>query len=293
MSDTFNIKEPAFNVIHKVTENVWTFLIKFNFFGVLPLHNRTIIIRIPPRPAADAGGEEKTENKPKGTLVLINPSNPDKSVIDQLKKLESDTDSEVLYLLSPCDWHYMFIGHYLPHFPKAKGYVPPGRIPLQKPKYEYTLINMDDPLPQLAPDLHVLSFKGMSDKPSRKPCHPRREFVFFHPASKIITSGDCMYYFAKRGITQVLAGEPKGVIGFHYKGWAVVSNADECLASVKKMLEWDFDRYICVHGELGNMLESGAKAHVQKFVDYFSHPPKSYKPAVEIGDKKPEEQKKE
>jgi len=287
MSADFDTKEPAFNVVHKVSENVWTYLIKFAFYGLFPLHNRTVVIRIPPR-AASIDGESKTE-PPKGSLVLINPSNPDQSIIKQLKKLELDTNSDVEYLVSPCDWHYMFIGHYMKDFPKAKAYIPPGRIPLQKPKYEYTLIDMSNPLPQLAPDLQLLPFWGLSDNPGREPFYlPRMEFVFFHPESKMITSGDCMYYFGTRNITNVLAGMGKKQLRFHYQNWKVVADAELCLQTTKRMLEWDFDRYICIHGGLGNMQVSGAKADVAKFVDMFSRPPKGFRP----GKKKPEEQAK-
>jgi len=230
-----------------------------------------VVFRIPSVATSD---DEKTD---RGTLILINPSNPDKSVIEQLKKLETDTNSEVRYLVSPCDWHYMFIGHYLPHFPKAKAYVPPGRIPLQKPKYEYTLINMDDPFPQFAPHLHVLSFRGLSDKPSRVPYNIRQELVFFHPSSKMITAGDCLYFNTEHNITTVLARERKAVLSFHYKNWKVVANAEQCLETIKEILEWDFDRYISVHGGLGNMQVKGAKADLTKLIDVFSKPPRSYK----------------
>jgi len=277
MSD-FDAKEKEFNVLHKVSENVWTYLVKFSFLGLLPLHNRTIVYRLPP-----------SDESKKGVLVLVNPSNPaDPRVFEGLKKLEADTNSTVEYLCSPCDWHWMFMGHYLKDFPNARCYIPPGRIELQKPKFPYTLIDMSNPLPELAPHLRVLSVNGMSDKPSRKPPQPRREFVFFHPASKSITSGDSFYYFASRTITNILAGHAANSLSFHYKGWKVVSDRDQCCESVKKILEWDFDRYICIHGALGNMLTSGAKEHMNKVFAWLDQRPRGrvvQEPAAVAADK--------
>jgi len=242
------------------------------------------MFRLPPLES----GEEK---KDKGVLVLVNPSNPTQAVIDSIKKIENETNSEVRYLVSPCDWHYLFIGHYLPHFPNAKAYVPPGRIPAQKPKYEFTLIDMQNPLPELSPGLKVLSWQGMSDNPSAKPVVPRGDFVFFHAASKTVTAGDCLYYLNSRSFTSVLAGQVTDRVSFNYKGWKAVYDAEKCVQTVKTIMGWDFDRFIPLHGNPGNLCPQGAKEHIGKLLPWFRDPPKRFKgvaPQPESAVAKPE-----
>jgi len=226
------------------------------------------MIRIPRK-----GEEEKS----KGILVIINPCNPSQNVIDGIKKVEKETNSEVEYLLSPCDWHYLFIGHYLPHFAKAKAYIPPGRIQLQNPKFAYTLVDMDNPLPELAPHIQIVTWRGMSDNPDANPVVPRGDFVYFHPESKLMTSGDCLGYFKERGFVQVLGGQASGQIIFNYKGYKHIHDADLCIETVKRILNWDFDRYVYIHGPLGNFLEKGAKESLAKLLTFFEKPPKGYK----------------
>jgi hypothetical protein len=236
--------------------------------GTIPLHNRSVVVRIPPRKA----GED-------GTLVVINPAELRPEVESALRRLEEETRSTIRYLVSPGDWHYLFIGQYVKAFPAAKAYVPPGRIPSKAPDFPYTLIDVDaaeqNPFPELLPHLVCLSFGGLLDFTDPEGKLPRHELVFFHPGSRAITSGDVLYYVGKDELhPQAKAmGQRARVVDFHFFKWKMVRDAGAVQRSFERILTWDFDRYISIHGEPGNMLDHGAKAQVADLLAWSKAPP--------------------
>ena len=42
----------------------------------------------------------------------------------------------------------------------------------------------------------------------------------------------------------------------------LATDLERAQRSLERVLAWDFDRYVSIHGAPGNMLESGAKAHI-------------------------------
>ena len=98
--------------------------------GAHPINNRSVVVHVP------SGGAGK------GTLAVINPTEPQPAAIERLRRLEEETSAVVRYLISPGDWHHLFIGSYLQAFPEARAFVPPGRIPSKNPNYPFTLIDV-------------------------------------------------------------------------------------------------------------------------------------------------------
>ena len=45
--------------------------------------------------------------------------------------------------------------------------------------------------------------------------------------------------------------------------------------SLARILEWDFDRYIAIHGDPGNMQAQGSKADVENILAWARTPPES------------------
>jgi hypothetical protein len=275
MNSEFNRHEPGFNVLHKVSENVYTFLTPFLFSGVAPINNRSVVAHIP------AG-----EGQARGTLVIINPAQLTPEIERDLLRLSEETSSVVRYLISPGDWHYLFIGQHLKAFPEARAYVPPGRIPSKKPNFEYTLIDVDadNPFPELSPHLVAFNFKGLLDFADPAGKLSRYELVFLLPAVRAITSGDVFYYNGGEELhpMQKSLGQVLHTLDFHFAKWRMVKNAEALERSLGRILEWDFDRYISIHGQPGNMLEQGAKAHVEKVLSWAKAPPPDF---VSLADK--------
>ena len=266
MTTEWNAHEPGFDVLHRVAADVYTFVTPFLFADVVPIHNRSLIIRIPPR-----GAEAE------GSLGILNPAALSPEMVRQIEQLERETRSRVRYLISPGDWHYLFIGQHAKAFPEARAYVAPGRVPAQKPDFAYTLLDVeaDNPLPELAPHLVCLNFEGLLDFTDPEGKRPRYERVFFHPASRSITSGDVLYYIGKDELhPQAKAmGQRPHVLDFHFLKWRMVRDAAAVQRSFERMLAWDFDRYISIHGDPGNMLGAGAKAQVEALLAWSKEPP--------------------
>jgi hypothetical protein len=256
MGDTsmeFDPHEPEFDVVHQVATGVYTLPTRFSFMGVHPINNRSVIVHVPgPGP---------------GSLAIVNPAELLPAAEASLLRLQEKTGAPVRYLVSPGDWHYMFIGPYLRLFPEARAYVAPGRVPSKSPGYEFSLLDVgaDNPLPELAPALVVQCFAGLADFTDPAGNLPRYELVFHIPAIRAITSGDVLYYNARGSLTPALeaAGQVEGRVDFHFARSRMVRDARAAERSLDTILGWDFDRYLSIHGPLGNMLERGAHADVE------------------------------
>lgn len=176
------------------------------------------------------------------------------------------------YLISPGDWHWLFIGQHLAWFPEATAYVPPGRIPAQKPDFAYKLIDVaaPNPFPELAPHVVALTFEGLLDFTTPEASLPRHELVFYFPKARAITSGDVLYYLGvdEPNERQKSLGQRARVVDFQFAKWRMVRDPAAVRRSLERILGWDFDRYISVHGGPGNMLEAGAKNHIARLLEW-------------------------
>src|ERR1043166_3336811 len=119
MAEPLDSNEPDFGVVHKVARGVYTLPTRFSFMGAHPINNRSIIVHVP--------------GSGRGALAIINPAELLPEAEEGLRKLQDELEAPVRYLISPGDWHYLFIGPYLRVFPEARAYVPPGRIPSKAP----------------------------------------------------------------------------------------------------------------------------------------------------------------
>jgi len=267
MQPTFNRHEPDFDVLHRVSEGLFTFVTRFQF-GEIPLHNRSLIVHVP---TASSDG--------RGSLVIINPAELSASIRAAIEELEQQSNAVVRYLISPGDWHHLFIEQHARAFPHARAHVPPGRIPAQSPAYEYATIDVlaDNPFPELAPHLQISIFRGLVDflDPARPRKRPRYELVFHHPASRTITSGDVLYYSGADALTpeESARGLHLRTLGFHFLKWQLIGDPQAVARSLERILQWDFAHYISIHGGPGNMLEREAKAHIESLLTWAKAPP--------------------
>jgi hypothetical protein len=257
MADTsgeFDRGEREFGRVHRIAKGVYSLPTRFDFMGVHPINNRSVIVQVP-----GAKGE------PRGALAIVNPAELLPDAERDLRRIEEETGARVRYLISPGDWHYLFIGSYLRVFPEARAYVAPGRIPSKAPGFDFSLLDVDadNPLPELAPALVVHSFKGLADFTDPAGKLPRFELVFYIPALRAITSGDVLSYYQALTPAQVSAGYVEDRVSFHFFKQRLVRDARAVEQSLDHVLAWDFDRYISIHGPLGNMLDRGAHAHVE------------------------------
>ena len=134
-------------------------------------------------------------NEPTASLVLINGVNLCDSTLNDLKNLEVSEKAQIRYVISPGDWHWVSLYEYNVVFPNATIYIPPGRIVDQHPvNLTYTLIDVDNPLPQLKPYVQVILMKGLR-QPLPHWGTVRYEFLFFHSVSGTLVAGDIMFWY--------------------------------------------------------------------------------------------------
>ncbi|RUS26038.1 hypothetical protein BC938DRAFT_471301 [Jimgerdemannia flammicorona] len=267
----FDINEPDFNLVHKASEGVWTYLTQFTFMGRVPIGNRSTMFLIPHLQS----------------LVIVNPAELSAELVDQIKAVEKETDAKVRYLLSPGDWHYLFIGAYLKHFDKAKAYVPPGRIPFKNLDFPYETYDttLSNPLPELLPTLLIFTFRGMCaiEDPTRKT--ERHEYLFYHPATRALTSGDVLYYrqplnaptASDDALTKI--GQVYGHVDFHQSRWKCIRNVAALKWSVEEALKrfTEVERFISPHGRVGNVKVGGVREDLVKITEWLEDTPEGWK----------------
>lgn len=254
----FDPNEADFNCLHKIAEGLYSFVTHFRFDGKAPLQNRSIIVH---RPAKTG----------KGDLIIINPAELSSGIQADLQALEQSLNAKIVGLISPGDWHYMFIGDYLKHFPAAKAYVCPGRVPAKAPGFAFTLNDVDSmhSLKTWSPELEIIAVQGLRDFSSPLPDEPRHELVFYHPSSRSIIAGDLLWY--ARGELephQKAMGMRANVLEFHFAKWKMVRDRQSLQNSLSEIMKWDFVHFISVHGGPGNMLLNTAKEQMQALVDW-------------------------
>src|SRR5947209_7103967 len=98
----FDPHEKDFNRLHQVAPGVHTLPTRFDFMGI-PINNRSVVVQVP-GPDGDA-------------LAIVNPAELLPDAERDLRQLEEATGARVRYLISPGDWHYLFIGDYVRAFP--------------------------------------------------------------------------------------------------------------------------------------------------------------------------------
>ena len=251
----FNSAEAEFGQLHRLSDHLYCYLTSFLFNGVVPLNNRSVVVHLP----ADSTRE--------AALAIINPSELTPALIADLQTLEQRTGAQVRYLISPGDWHYLFIGSYLSHFPSATAYVPPGRIPAKAPGYPYTVIDVavDNPFPQLLPHVEAFNFRGLLDVEDPTRTKPRYELAFYHRESRAFTAADIFQYQGVGTPAPTLAarGQHFGVLAFHFFREKIIRDSGAVERSIAHIAAWRAEHYICQHGGLGNIIVGRAYEQVE------------------------------
>jgi len=230
--------ETQFTAINPVSSGVWTLLSHFYFDGLFEINNRMIIIAV-------CHSSERF-------LVLINGDELCPNTLNSLKQMEKDLKLPIKHIISPGDWHYLYLPKYLIHFPNALIHIPPGRIQRQDPvnsKY-YHLINMTDPLPFLRPTIITIPFEGLQQGPGDWTwwfTH-RNEFLFYLEKNSLLIAGDTLFY------EKCNTGNVNGQITFNPQGIHMIANVSEAIETAQLILSINFTNFINIHGMLGSML---------------------------------------
>ncbi|KAI8841178.1 hypothetical protein BJ741DRAFT_661844 [Chytriomyces cf. hyalinus JEL632] len=246
--------------VQKLAEGLWSIHTDFFFEGYPEnIGNRTLIVQL-----AHA-------------LAIINATPATESSVAQVRDLEAATDLKLEHILTTGDWHYLRMGEWLNHFPTAKAYIPAGRLEKKIPEldapFPYVMLDnsVDNPLPELEPHLKCQTIFGMQQQPG-SPIEPRIEYVYLHTASKTLISGDAFWFADKDFIlSKYYSDKEHDRICFHFGKLRIVSDQDALLTSHARILSWDFENFIPVHGNLSMFLRGNAREKFLNSVDFLSN----------------------
>ena len=253
----YNSAETEFGRLHQLSDHLYCYLTHFLFNGTVPLNNRSLVVHLP----------YTSDSSHTAALAIINPAELTPALIADLHALEQRTGAEVRYVISPGDWHHLFIGSYLTAFPSATAFVPPGRIPAKQPSYPYSIIDvaLDNPLPQLLPHVEVSTFRGLLDVEDPARQRPRHELAFYHPESSTFTAADIFQYHGVGEPSPALAarGQQYGQLAFHFFRERIIRDQAAVVQSLGRIAAWRAEHYVCQHGGLRNMIVGRAYEQVE------------------------------
>ncbi|MBW3621966.1 MAG: DUF4336 domain-containing protein [Armatimonadetes bacterium] len=167
-------------------------------------------------------------------------------------KRELDALGRVQEIICPCRFHTAHLREFAEAYPDARLYASPDLQPKKSTEgLAFAGVLGDTPETQWAADLDQHVFRGNA---------LAGEVIFFHPASRTLLLTDlCFNLPSERGFsTRLVAGllgvrdrlAPSRTLKF------ATRDRDASRESVRRILEWDFDRVIVTHG---NVVESGGK----------------------------------
>jgi len=232
--------ENSFINVEPIFPGFWTVLTHFLFDDMYETNNRMLIVRV--------------DTLPSPFLAIINGPHLCPETIRQLKALEVSEKIPIKHIISPGDWHYLFLPEYLVAFPNATIHIPPGRIQRKDPIHSknYTLIDMNEPLLFLLPTILTIPWQGLCQGPSdgTYALDPRNELVFLLPFHSTLLAGDTLFYED--------CGKPAPVIQFNPAGSAMILDREKAQITAEEIALLPFDGFVNIHGAPGTMASKGA-----------------------------------
>ena len=200
-----------------------------------------------PLPVGDIGTRMTVIRLPDGGLFLHSPVPLDAETQQAL-----DAIGPVRCVVAPSKVHYFFVAAYGMAYRGARLFAAPG-LPEKRPELRFDAVLDDHPPPE---------WRGAIDQHLFRGATAINEVVFFHPASRTLILTDLAFNMttAPQGRARLfcwLVGAT-GHFGPHRIIRAAIRDRRAARESVRRILEWDFDRIIVTHGEV---LESGGKQH--------------------------------
>lgn len=155
-----------------------------------------------------------------------------------------DNIGRVSYIVSPNNLHHLFIGDYFDHYKHAKFYASPG-LTAKRKDIKFTAELKNEPDPDWAESLDQMIFFGHESF---------QEVVFYHRFSKTLIVADLLMNFTERAssltklVTRLMGiyGQPTLPLDFKHSSLQAL----RFQMSVKKLMEWDFQRIILAHGDI-------------------------------------------
>jgi hypothetical protein len=185
-----------------------------------------------------------------GSLFLHSPVPLDSGLRAELSDL-----GQVRALVAPSKVHHLFVGEWVSAYPEAKLHGAPG-LPEKRKDLAFDSILSDESPADWRGQIDQLLFRGAP---------VLNEVVFFHRATRTVIFTDMIFNIPAGAAPKMrIINWLTGIVG-HFGPHRLVrrralADRDAARESVRRILEWDFDRVIVTHGEV---LESGGRDRVR------------------------------
>jgi hypothetical protein len=174
--------------------------------------------------------------------------------LDSELRTELDALGPVRVIVAPNRFHHLFAGEYKSTYLDARLY---GALGLQSKRKDLRFFAMlgDEPRAEWKGQVEQLLFKGAP---------LLNEVVFFHRASRTLLLTDLAFNMPPGtawGVPFIyrLTAPPGGFGPTRLTRWAI-RDRKAAYRSLRRILEWDFDRVIVGHGEI---VETGGRARLE------------------------------
>ena len=214
--------------LRQITSNIWVKEQPFKYFG-LEVGTRMTIVSL-------------EGNK----LALISPIKLDERTITEINNLGT-----VTYIIAPNLFHYLYLQDCKNIYPNASVITAPG-LETKKPEIKSDYILTEDEI-TFNGELEYFLFAGFQVF-ILTTFSIVNEIVFYHPQSKTLILTDTAFHFDRSfpTVTQFASR----IIGCYEKlrpsilEKIATRDKDRVTTSVKKLLQWDFQRVIMAHGTI-------------------------------------------
>lgn len=184
-----------------------------------------------------------------GGLFVHSPIAPDNALVAALENIGS-----VVVVVAPNKTHHFFARRFCDAFPKAEFWSAPG-LATKRPDLGFAnVIGTSGREPPWAGDLEHIHVRGIP---------VLEEVAFFHPRSRTLILTDLVFNIPADIHTDwrlrlfLRLNGARGCFGPTRLVRMLVRDSEALTASLRKILEWDFDRVIMSHGEI---LDHGGRA---------------------------------
>jgi hypothetical protein len=208
-------------LVQVVKDTLWVKQVPLRFFGI-QIGTRMTIVRFPDQ-----------------RLFIHSPV-----ALTPLLKAEIARLGKVFYVVSPNNMHHLFIGDYFEAYKTAKIYASPGLFEKRR-DLEFHRTLKDKPELDWESEIDQTIFYGHSTL---------KEVVFFHKRTRTLILADLIMNFQENSspLTKFVAqmGGMYQVPSAPLAAELTEAQKAQAAVSVKKILEWDFDRIILAHGKI-------------------------------------------
>jgi hypothetical protein len=247
------------------------------------INNRAMIFRV------SDGGED--------VLAVFNAVDP--GLIDQVHDLEKSTGLSVRYVVSVGGGHHLLMNQWHDAFPDAQLKLGPVRVPRTAngkallAMDRVSVMELDDPLPQLAGDLEMVLFRGVSGTADlRTPIEgqepgeymssfmhefsngmkdPYDELWLFHKATGTVVGGENLGWMFTSEDFARLPESFQGLLAadslYIQAAFRPVSDAEAVTECWRKVLSWPAQTVISYHDSVGFGIDTDAAAALRSAVE--------------------------